>query len=239
MRRKCTSLRIQPLVRSSRKFSLGKIITQWWKTCTVVNLYFHSEESKTEGWPLWKNDESPLRYYNITPTFILEVKLRVSTSHTHNVFFLTYSAFFFLSGSTNFVSLSLSRTCSHAHSLTFLSRLARLFLQRLLREKQPNRPPLAESSLSGSFLRARTPVLASRDQTLSVVGSETRETVALHTAKWKSVGFVGSYVTRSKIAKYFAELCVGNFLCNFTMKQSRARITLSADRMPQCAITFL
>lgn len=80
----------------------------------------------TRRWPLWKTDESRLRYYNITPTFILEVKLRVSTwiAHTQRVSssLLFALAFFFFctplsfSDHANFVSLSPSHLLALAFS---------------------------------------------------------------------------------------------------------------------------
>jgi len=243
MRRRCTSLRMQPrkFVRSSRKFSLGKIIIQWWKTCTVVNLYFQGEESKTEGWPLWKNDESPLKYYNITPTFILEVKLRVSTSHTHNVFsLLTLHFFLFAAARTSFhflcLALALTRThllSCHALLVSFYS----VFSERSSRMDRLSRNPLSLRIFFSSrpYARARF----SWPNALCRRQWDTWNSRVAH-GEMKIRRICRTNRTRSKIAKYFAELCVQwKFLCSFTMKQSRVRITLSADRVPQCAITFL
>lgn len=77
------------------------------------------EESKTEMATLEYRRVSYLRYYNITPTFILEVKLRISAWITHNVspcsscciFFLCFFArtlFHFLC-----IALALSLTISY------------------------------------------------------------------------------------------------------------------------------
>lgn len=151
------------------------------------NLYFQDEENQRRGWPLWKTDESYLRYYNITPTFILEVKLCVSTSVTHNVspslpcIFSLFSLFFFSARTLfHFLCLALALTRTFLLSCHACSSL---FIASSPKSGSPNGPTLAESSFSGFSSFLRTSVLASRDQTPFVVGSETRETAALLSAK--------------------------------------------------------
>lgn len=182
----------------------------------IKNLYSrHFPEAREKNqrwkWPLWKTDESYLRYYNITPTFILEVKLRVSAWITHNVSPCSSCCIFSPSLlRANFVSLSVSCTCSLTRILLLSCHACSSFYS-VFSKGRSNGPPLSQNSLLGfsSFLHVRAPVLASRDQTLCAVSDETHETatVELDPAKWKSVGFVGrSYVTRSEIAEYFAQL---------------------------------
>lgn len=158
----------------------------------LYSQYFHEarEKNQRRRWPLWETDESYLRYYNITPTFILEVKLRVSAWITHNVRPCSFRCIFFpLLLRANFVSLSLHRTCSLTRILLLSCHACSSFCS-VLSEGRSNGPPLSQNPLLGfsSFLHARTPVLASRDQTLSAVSDETHETatVGLDPAKWKS-----------------------------------------------------
>lgn len=127
------------------------------------------EESKTEMATLEYRRVSYLRYYNITPTFILEVKLRISAWITHNVSPCSSCCIFFpLLLRANFVSFSLYRTCSLTHNLLLSCHACSSFCS-VLSEGRSNGPPLSQNPLLGfsSFLRARTPELASRDQTLS------------------------------------------------------------------------
>jgi len=112
---------------------------------------FSRRQIKDEGVPLWKTDESHLRYYNITPTFILEVKLRVFISISHTMFFPVFAPHFFplLRLHELRFTFCVLTLCSHAHSLTFLSRLL-IFFYSVFSEERSN-GLLAESS-SQDFL---------------------------------------------------------------------------------------
>lgn len=159
---------------------------------TKKNLAF-----STRRWPLWKTNES--RTLDTIISHLLSFSKsnfasplgsraqRVSFSLLFVLAFLSLFFFLkhlFLSPTARTLFHFRRRTCSHSHSLTFLSRL--LLFYSVLTEEQSNGPspplslsPLVESSLriffsSRSYARARF----FRDQTPFVVSYETRETVS-------------------------------------------------------------
>lgn len=209
MRRKCTSLyNIVNSCVDRATSARGNNHSNDRKHVLAVNLTFKAKNGR-RGWPLLKTDESRLRYYNIAPTFILEVKLR--TSVTRNVPLCCALHFFSLRLHELRFTFSVSRTCSHARTLL----LSRLTLARLsfysVSEEQSNGPPLAESSLSGFSSFLRTSMLASRDQTPFVVGSETQPRCIRQSENPSDVS--NDRLTFRRIVRSW------KILCNFTRQQ--------------------
>jgi len=111
-----------------------------------------AKNQRRKGGHFARTTSHPLNTNNITPTFILEVKLRVSTSHTHNVFFPTYSAFFFLfaAARTSFHFLCLALALTRTHLLSCHALL--VFFYSVFSEKSSRMDRLSRNPLSQDLL---------------------------------------------------------------------------------------
>lgn len=162
--------------------------------------------------PLWKTDESHLRYYNITYFHSWSQTLCLHFGLTHNVSLCLPRIFFLFCGCTNFVSLSVSSHFALTRTLLLSCHAcSSLFIAS---SPKSGRMELSGNPLFRIFFFSSRSYVHARFSWPNALCRRQRNTWNSHAAlgrvKIRHIRRTIVRVTRPKIVKYFAELCVGN-----------------------------